>query len=49
MTKGFTKNGKFHPVGDSPNPAVSSDQAKDDSENNSVNVSEAQKIKESKS
>jgi len=49
MTKGFTKNGKFHPIDDSPKPAVSSDQAKDDFKDYSVNKSEAQKIKESKS
>ena len=49
MAKGFTKDGKFIPTNDNKKSGVSSDQVKDDSKDCSVNKSDAQKIKESKS
>ncbi len=49
MVKGFTRNGKFVPTGNDSESGISSDQVQDDSQEESVNASDAEEIKKAKS
>jgi len=49
MTKGFTKNGIFHPTEESQQSGISSEEVTDNSENEVISTEDVKKLKEQKS